>query len=278
VAVSIGLTLIWLVLLYVGSRLQFVLQEVVLRSDTTIGPIWSRYGSATWRWIGLKLLYFLAAFLCAAPVMLPFAIHLLHNLPSRHGGSSQQMVAFALSVFGFGGMVLLALLVIGAGYSLLAGFGLPSMALESTSFSETVSRVLRLLRAEPAQVLVYLVMHVIMRFVGVLCAEILIVFCALVGLIPLGGVAAALWFLLRHGGLLSHVVMVAGWVVLGGLLLIVLFAAVFMLVGFVLTFLQAYALYFLGGRYPRVGAYLEPFLPAVPVYAVPPAYPSAPVA
>ncbi len=52
-----------------------------------------------------------------------------------------------------------------------------------------------------------------------------------------------------------------------------------MLVGYVITFLQAYALYFLGGRYERVGAYLAPFLaPPAPVYIPPPAYPAPPTA
>ncbi|MES2390866.1 MAG: hypothetical protein V4555_04445 [Acidobacteriota bacterium] len=210
-AVGVALLVVWLVLLYIGSRLQFVLFEVVLRSDTTVGPIWRRYGPATWRWIGLKLLYFLVAFLCAAPVIVPFAIHLLHNLPSHDGGSPQQMIAFVMGIMGVAGVVLLALLIISSGYSLLSDFGLPSMALESTSFSETVNRVLRLIRVEPLQVFVYLVMHVLMRFVGVLCAEIVIVFATLVALIPLGGIAAGLWFLLHQGGVGGHVVMIAGW-------------------------------------------------------------------
>ena len=277
-AVGVVLLVVWLVLLYVGSRLQFVLFEVVLRSDTTIGPIWRRYSAATWRWIGLKLLFFVVAFLCAAPVMVPFAIHLLHNLPSHDGGSSQ-MISFVLGIMGMAGVVVLAVLIIGAGYTLLADFGLPSMALESTSFTETVNRVLRLIRAEPMQVFVYLVMHVLMRFAGVLCAQIALVFATLVALIPLGGVAAGLWFLLHQGGAGSHVVMIAGWVVLGALLLILMLIAGFMLVGYVLTFLQAYALYFLGGRYQRVGAYLEPFVaPPIPVYVPPPAYMPPPTA
>jgi ABC-type nitrate/sulfonate/bicarbonate transport system permease component len=53
-----------------------------------------------------------------------------------------------------------------------------------------------------------------------------------------------------------------------------------MLFGYVHAFLQAYALYFLGGRYPRVGAYLEPLLQAArpPQYVAAPGYAAPPTA
>jgi len=53
-------------------------------------------------------------------------------------------------------------------------------------------------------------------------------------------------------------------------LLVLLALAAVMLFGYVFTFLQAYALYFLGGRYPLVGAYLDPFLPPPHGYPGPP--------
>ena len=59
VVVAIFALLFSLALFYLGSRLQFVLFEIVLRSDTTVAPIWRRYGAATWRWIGLKILFFI---------------------------------------------------------------------------------------------------------------------------------------------------------------------------------------------------------------------------
>jgi hypothetical protein len=75
VAAVIGL-MIGLAFFYIGSRLQFTLFEIVLRSDTTVAPIWRRYGAATWRWIGLKILFFLACFAVCAPFLIPIIIAL----------------------------------------------------------------------------------------------------------------------------------------------------------------------------------------------------------
>src|SRR6202012_5893504 len=77
-----------------------------------------------------------------------------------------------------------------------------------------------------------------------------------------------LWVALHHAGFVGHAFMITGWVILGGIFLVLLILACIMGSGYLYTFLQAYALYFLGGRYSLVGGYLEPLLPQ-PVYAYP---------
>jgi hypothetical protein len=52
--------------------------------------------------------------------------------------------------------------------------------------------------------------------------------------------------------------MTAGAVTLGLVFIAFLFYVIFLVIGCVHTFLQAYALYFLGGRYPLLGDLLEP--------------------
>ena len=47
ITISIVFFLIGLILLYVGSRLQLVLLEVVATRQTTIAPLWRRYGRLT---------------------------------------------------------------------------------------------------------------------------------------------------------------------------------------------------------------------------------------
>src|SRR5581483_6394279 len=68
VCAAVGL-LIGLVFFYLSSRLQFTIFHVVLRSETFVAPIWRRYSAATWRWMGLKILLFLCAFACLAPIL-----------------------------------------------------------------------------------------------------------------------------------------------------------------------------------------------------------------
>jgi len=282
-AAFVGL-LISLVFFYLGSRLQFVLFEIVLRSDTTVAPIWRRYGAATWRWMGLKFLFGLACLALCAPLFIPIVIGIIHAFDSNmQNGSIQNPGAFVMSILGFIGAILLIVIIMGVAFSLLHDFGLPSMALESTAMGETVSRIWRLVRNEPLQCLLYLVMRFVLNFVGVLCAEFILVFAALIALVPLGGLGVLNYFALHSAGTGGKVLMVLIWILLGAVFFVLFFAALIMLVGYILTFLQAYALYFLGRRYPLLGQYLAPFWPAShriipppPAYEPPPTPPAPP--
>jgi len=272
VLISIVACVLALAFFYLGSRLQFVLFEVVLRRDTTVAPIWHRYGRATWHWIGLKLAFFAVALLCVAPVLIPVGLRFYHATRRMNAaaaeGATPHFAAFFLSILGFIGVVFLILLVIGIFYILLQDFGLPSMALEGTPLPETVRRIVNLVRAEPGQILLYLLMRFVLALAGTVIFEIALVFGLLIALIPLGGIAGILWVALHHASFVGHAFMITGWVVLGGIFLVLLIVACIMGSGYLYTFLQAYALYFLGGRYPLVGGYLEPLLPQ-PVYTYP---------
>lgn len=266
----IGLA-IGLVLFYIGSRLQFVLFEVVLRGDTTVAPIWRRYGSATWRWMGLKLLLMLVMMICIAPFVIPIIIHFVHSLPANGNPATDQLAGFIAAIFAFIGIIFLVCLVFGAAFVLLRDFGMPFMALESTTLAETVRRVVGLFRAEPGQFLLYLLMYLVMAIAGAIAAEFALGFLAVICALPLGGAAFGMWAALHQHGITAHVMMIGSWVLLGLLLLTVIIIAAMMLLGYVYTFLQAYALFFLGGRYPLVGSYMEVFLPP-PVQVLPPGY------
>ena len=277
VLIAIAIFLIGLVLFYIGSRLQFVLFEVVLRNDTTVAPIWNRYGAATWRWIGLKVAFFFVALLCMVPFLLPLVLRFIRTMPSGSGQAPHDLFAFIAAIAGIGVTALILLFVAHALYSALESFGLPSMALESTSISETVERVFQLIIAEPAQVLLYLLMHLLMKFVGGICCALTVGIAALIAAIPLGGIGAVLWFTLHQGPMGLRIAMYAALAVLALLMLAVIILLAILTGGYLRTFLQAYALFFLGGRYPALGNYLEPFLPPPPpVYAAYPPYPGYP--
>jgi hypothetical protein len=270
-AIGVIAFVIGLALIYIGSRLQFVLFEVVLRRDTTVGPIWSRYGSLTWRWIGLKILFFLAAFACTLPLGIPLLIYFIHGFEKAPPDSPPAQIIFAIVCFI--AVALLFLLAVVCIYLLLLDLGLPSMALEDTSIRATVRRVYDMFRAEPGQILLYLVMRIVLGIACGLAAEIILFIVIAIAAIPLGIVALILWAALHNGATASHVTMICAWVILGLVFLAVVLAAIFMVMGFVYSFFRAYALFFLGGRNPHVGAYLEPLLPPLPPAFPPPGYP-----
>jgi hypothetical protein len=272
ILIGIAALLIGLAFFYLSSRLQFTLFDIVLRSDTTVAPIWSRYGGITWRWMGLKILFFLAALICILPLLIPVILRFIHTVGTT-GGQIADPAGFFVTLFGFIASIFLIVILISACYILLRDFGLPSMAMENTSLGLTVGRIFRLIRAEPGQVALYLLMHFLMRIAGTFVGYFVIGFATLIALIPFGGAALALWAGLHNAGTNGHIAMIAGWVVLGIVLFALIVIAAIMLFGYLFTFFQAYALYFLGGRYPMLGAYLDSAMPPiVPPVMPPPGY------
>ena len=262
--------LIGLAMLYVGSRLQLVLFELVARRDANITPMWRRYAGLVWRWIGLKLLFFAVALACLLPVMIPFVLHFIHTVPKGAGAHGAGLLL--ATVIEFIGVIMIAVLLFSCGYILLTDFAIPSLALENTSLREAIRRIVLLIRGEPGQVALYLVMRFLLLMAWAMCSYVAILVGVLILLVPLGGVGAILWATLRHSGPAGHVVMVMGWVVLGAVLATVVIFALIALLGSGLVFLQAYAIYFLGGRYPLLARLLEPG-PGAP-FTPPPVFPS----
>jgi len=264
VGAVVGLV-IGLVLFYLSSRLQFTIFHVVLRSETTVAPIWRRYGPATWRWMGLKILFFLCAFACLAPILIPGVFYFIHAMTLQSHGDNSHIVGFIFTIFCFVAIFVLFVLALAIATVLLRDFALPSMALEGTPLRETVRRVIALTRAEPGQVALYVLLRFCLSMAGVLVSEFLVAALALIVGAPLAGLGFGLWAGLHTAGAAARAGMIGGWVFLALVLLAVIAIGVISLFGYVFTFLQAYAIFFLGGRYPLMGQLLvEPPAPVIP--------------
>lgn len=264
IAAIVGL-LIGLVFFYLSSRLQFTIFHVVLRSETTVAPIWRRYGAATWRWMGLKILLFVGAFACIAPILVPGVFYVIHAVTQQSHGDNSHIVGFVLIGFTLAVLFALVVLALSIATVLLRDFALPSMALEGTPLRETVRRVLALVRTEPGPVALYLLLRFCLTMAGVLVSEILIVVLGLITGGPLAGVGYGLWAALHTAGAGARAGMIGGWVILALALFVVIAVGIICLFGFLFTFLQAYAIFFLGGRYPLLGQLLvEPPAPVLP--------------
>jgi hypothetical protein len=268
-AVIIGLVsmVIGLILFYVGSRLQLVLVELVATRQTFVSPVWGRVGQSTWRWIGLKILYFLAALLLvgvlALPVILYFVSH--HALPRFDSFHIAEIILFVAAA-------IVLVLIIGVTYSLLRDFVLPFIALEDLGISESLRRLQYLLCVEPGAFALFILLRFILIIVFAIAAEMCIALVALISLIPFGIVGGGLWAALHNSGTGGKVALI-GCAVVGGLIFLawLVFLAISAL-GSVYTFSQAYSLYFLGGRYPMLGDLLDRSTPP-PAYAYPAGFP-----
>jgi hypothetical protein len=262
--VAVGLVVAF-ALFYLSSRLQFTLFHIVLRSEAQVAPIWRRYAAATWRWMGLKLLFFLAALACVTPIFIPAVLYFIHAISLQSHGDHSHIVSFILTMFAFVVVIFLFVVTVAVVTILLRDFAVPSMALEGTPLRETVSRVVALTRAETGQVALYVLLRVCLGIAGTFVSYMLLGVLALIVGAPLGGVGFGLWKQFHLAGAGAHAGMIAGWILLALALLTVLAIGVICLFGYLFTFLQAYAIFFLGGRYPLMGQLLtEPPTPVAP--------------
>jgi hypothetical protein len=158
---------------------------------------------------------------------------------------------------------------------LLGDFILPSLALEGTTLAEAFRRMGQLIRQEPGEFFLYALLKTVLggaAYLGVIIAfEIVLLIVVLILFLA----AALIGFLLHLAGVPP--------IVLTFLRIFLLFAfeiffigyALLLAIGPVLTFLDAYALYFLGGRYPMLGDLLDRSTPP-PAYAYAAAFPYPP--
>jgi len=247
-----------LVLFYIGSRLQLVLIELVATRYSQIGPLWRKYGTRTWRWIGLKFLFLLCVLIVLLPFIVAVFIYCIHHALEISTLTGNPFAGLHLAqILLFGAVAFIVLLVIGAFFMLVRDLALPSLALEDLSITNSLERLRSMFVAEPGQVILYVILRLVLGIVFGITAEIAAVIVLLVSLIPPGIIGVILWFSLHKTGTVGIVLLVA--CAICGLLIYLCWAlcVVFSFMGSLLTFFQAYALYFLGGRYPLLGDLLD---------------------
>jgi hypothetical protein len=253
-----------------------VLVELVATRQAFVGPVWRRVGPPTWRWIGLKIVFFtlafLLAFLLALPAILYFVYHGGFAGLSNFGGLFHLHLGLILLFFTVAFVVLIAVAV---AYTLLRDLALPSIALEDQSISESLRRLRSLLAAESGAVALFVLLRIVLVFLFAIMGEMGIAIAILLSLIPFAIVGGVLWFALHHAGAPGTAALIGCAIVGGAIFLAWVVCLGIAVLGSVYTFSQAYALYFLGGRYPMLGDLLDRSTPP-PGFAYPVAYPPYP--
>ncbi len=270
-------TLVMFAFFYVGARLQFARFDIVVSKAQMVAPLWRKYGSRTWRWIGFKLAI-CAIFLivCGVPLVSGFRFLLTHvptpgQLPPPEFMRSL-FIAYSGLMLAFWTLMLVT--------SLFNDFVLPPVALEDVSVSEGLRRFIELIRREPGQILSYIFFKVVLGIAAAVAMEICILLVEFIAMIPLGMIGFLGYFALHSMGPVGQILLVVGGVVLLLVFLVFLFYTTIFSCGCFVIFFQAYAVYFLGGRYPMLGDLLEP-IPSGPAFAAPlppPIPPPAPIA
>ncbi|MEO6923639.1 MAG: hypothetical protein ABI142_07425 [Bryocella sp.] len=277
VAYSVALVLatgIFCVLFFLMTRLEFAFFDILINRGVLVAPAWRKYGAQTFRWGFFKMVI-------GAPIALligfPF-YRLMRPLMNFKVGAPPPPnfpFPFALFLYAFFAMMLgmLLLLLIG---SLLSDFVLPSLALEDVPVGEAFRRFFLLVKQEPGAMLGFTCLKAVLGLVGyyavMLAAEIVLIIAIIV--LALAGLligwmlhkAGVPWMVLKVVAIVCAIPCYVGFA----------FYLLPMVIGSFVTFLQAWGVYFLGGRYPLLGEALDQSTPPPPQWPVPPAYPPPP--
>jgi hypothetical protein len=241
-------------LLYVSSRMRFVLFDSVVEGQCRIGEFWSRRGGPAFRFFVWQLVFLLL-------VLLGFIVVLGIPLAFAQGAGwlsqpRQHLVPLVLVgilvVLAFLAMVVLIAVV----YVLTKDFVVPQMALDDVTATEGWRRLWAMMQQEQWGYAGYIGMKFVLAIGAAVFLGIITLIALIVLLIPVGGLGALAAIWARQGGISWNPVtialaIIAGMVLVSGLLFIVGMISVPAIV-----FFPAYSIHFFADRYPPLSAAL----------------------
>jgi hypothetical protein len=273
-------TLIYVVVFYLCSRLRFAFFDVVLNRGEFVAPAWRKYGPQSFKWTAFKVVL---GTLSMAVVAVPLAAWVRHMIPIftamqvKPGQQQDTSPEVMAAIFTMYGAFFLMYFVVGLFWfvsSLLSDFIVPSLALEDTTLGEAFRRLGKLIRREPGQFTLYAAMKLVLALVGYMAQMLAFYIVFFVVVVILGLVGIMFGYMLHALGVSTTALTVLGICVAVPVYFFLFFYVMFMAIGTVMTFLEAYTLYFLGGRYPMLGELLDGSTPPRPTYMPPPEYPA----
>jgi hypothetical protein len=258
--------LLWLLIVYLSSRMRFVLFDSVVAKRCEVRRFWRERREPAMRFFVWQIAFSLVtlaaiAIVIGIPALIAFAMGWLAE-PRSHIG---QLILFGVPVF----FVLAAILVISLIVHVFTkDFVVPQMALENISAFEGWRRLWLMLKKEKGPYAGYGGMKLILAigaafFVGIAA---IIVIVAL--LIPIGGLGTITVLAGKSAGLTWNVFTITAAIVAGCVFLVVVLYALSLVSVPVTVFFPAYAIYFFAARYPLLANLIYP---PPPPAAIPPA-------
>lgn len=268
VLVVIGLALFtWI--FYLCSRLQFAYFDMIANRGEFVAPAWRKYRNQALPWTLFKLvlgIVFTAIISVPLVAWMRQIIPMLMQMhPVRPGGQMDPQFARLLGEI-YGGYGLM-LLLIGSGmllFGVLGDFIVPSLALEDTGIGEAFRRMGVLIQQEPGEFALYVLLKTVLGIAGYFAAIILWEIAFLLATLIIGIVVALIGFGLHAAGVPTIALAVPGILLAIAWYVFAVFYSMLFGIGPVLTWMDAYAIYFLGGRYPLLGDLLDRSTPPPP--------------
>lgn len=246
ILILLGLA-VGIAILYISSRMRFVLFDSILAKECRIREFWGQRGEEGFRYFIFQILFSLGAavgmaVLIGLPALLAFGMGWVqspreHLLPLILGGAVLALVFFAL-------IVTLAVVKV-----LIKDFVIPQMALDGVTVGEGWNRVWTMVKEEKGGYAAYLGMKLVLAIAAAVVLGIVALIALVLVLIPVGGIGAVAVF----GGMAAGV----GWnpltialAIVCGILVLLALLLMFALISVpAIAFFPAYSIYFFAERY-----------------------------
>ncbi len=262
IAVIVVLALIFL---YLFSRFRFILFDTVVTRQADIGRGWRKYESQANRYFGFWLAFRLLSW---ATMVLIVGLPLWRAYKNGvFSGDNSLPALFAI-------LASIALAVIGASIllavvsTLAKDFVMPVMALDDLSVADAWSAVWRVVASEPGAWAGYMGMKLLCAIGSGIALSIAFIISMLPAFIVIGipvGILVGIGIVaFKTLGAMAGIIIccIAGLLAAAGI-----FCVLLILAAPVSVFFMSYALYFFGGRYPKLAPLLSPQPTPVPQMA-----------
>ena len=261
IAALVVLSLVLLVaLVYVSSRMRFVLFDSVIARECHIARFWRSRSGPAFRYFVFQLFLLAAvvggiAFFASIAAIIAFGTGWFRN--PRQYILPVILIAAVFLVF------LAAFLIIAFAISVLTkDFVVPQMAVEEVTVTEGWNRLWSMLLAEKAGYAGYIGLKIVLTIAGVVAVGIAAFVLVLALLIPVGLVGVVAVVSARAVGIGWNVLTISVAILVGCIVVAALIFGVLLISVPSIVFFPAYSIYFLAARYPALNTVLYP--PASP--------------
>jgi hypothetical protein len=263
----ITVPLIGLLLLYLNSRMRFVLFDSVVEKRCELVRMWRQRSQPALQYFLWQIVFLLAtiagmAILLGVPALTAFLLGWF-TAPRQH------LAPLILSgIFLF--FVLMLWLLLSAVIQVFTkDFVVPQMALENLSAFEGWRRLWVMLQSEKSSYAGYGGMKLVLAIGAAVAVGILGVIIVILLLIPFGGIGAIAVTAAKSAGFTWNVFTITAAIVAGSIFLLLVFYAVSLISVPVIVFFPAYSIYFFAARYPNLARVMYPPAPSPPLMSPP---------
>ena len=263
----IAAPILWLLFLYLSSRMRFVLFDSVIAKRCEVGRMWGQRGEPAMRYFVWQIVFALVslaglAIIIGVPVLIGFASGWFTDPKSHLAGLiSTGIVMFFTFV--------MWLVLAAVAHVFTKDFVVPQMALEEISAFEGWGRLWKMMEAEKGGYAGYAGMKLLLAIAAAIIFGVAGLIVILILLIPVSGMGLITILTGHAAGLTWNVFTITAGVVAGCIIFLVLFYCVALISVPAIVFFPAYSIYFFAGRYGKLGSLIYPAPPPAPPADVP---------